>query len=229
FVRDDSSTSNDGPRHGALWSSPDGQSWEQVAEISDPDGASSTFSAVLWDNDRLVVLGERGPTQPSEGTPGLTGPAWESVTWTAGTDLILDDGTASELVGHIDASEATPFGLMASTYWTTPASKNNSAAWVSRDGVTWSRLPFVEDGWEYSDVAASGEAVLVVGFSHGSSTTSAIWRTTDGTTWENVATPDMPTGVRLLHVETSSKGLVVAGDNNRTVSIIAGKPSEPPD
>lgn len=229
FVTDDSSTSDNGPRHGALWSSPNGQSWEQVAEISDRDGMSSTLSAVQWNNGRLIVLGERGPTAPSEGAAGSTDPVWESVTWTAGTDLKLDDGTASELVGYIEAAEATPFGLMASTYWTTPASKDNSAAWVSPDGVRWTRLPFVEDGWEYSDVAASGGAVLVVGYSHGSNTTSAIWRTTDGTTWENLATPDMPTGVRLLHVDSSSNGLVVAGDNNGTVSIIAGKPSEPPD
>ena len=105
---------------GILWTSPDGLNWTEVGRSSDPEGVSSNFRNVVFD-DQIVILGYQGADGVSEGSGLEDSEPQANVTW-------FSDGTGvsepapSSIVGFHDADSTvvTPLGIIATTHWSTP-------------------------------------------------------------------------------------------------------------
>jgi hypothetical protein len=207
---------------GVLWTSRDGLAWTQVATSDDPEGVSSNFRNVVWD-EQLIIFGHRGPDYVSEGS-GLEDPEpHDNVTWFSdGTSL--SEPSPSTLVGNLDedSTAVTPHGIIATTHWSTPTVKTEAAAWISQDGVTWTMLDIEPGNYEYTDIAQIGDEVFLIGFELGNGDDKSVWSAQDGSTWNRIALPEELTdGTRLQQVEVSESALVIAGDH--TSGIIAGQ------
>ncbi|MEX0863344.1 MAG: hypothetical protein WD269_00550 [Acidimicrobiia bacterium] len=230
FVTDDNDSSV--IRQGAIWVSQDGVEWELTALSSDPEGTSSKMNAVTWDSG-LVVLGEKGPHVPSEAS-GTDQPAtWEPVTWRYLGEAILSvEPVSSDLVGTVEDVSVTPYGILALTYWSTPAQKDNSGVWISRDGLAWQPLTIGGGQWQYSSITTDGAEAYITGYSLGSGLSvseieNRIWHSRDGETWTSVETPEVDTGVRVRFILTAAGSVLVAGDvdSGETVIGIAKTPA----
>lgn len=209
---------------GILWTSPDGINWTEVARSNDPEGVSSNFRNVVF-NDQLVILGYQGEDGVSEGSRLEESEPHANVTWFSdGTHL--SEPEPSSLVGYHDADSTavTPHGIIATTHWSTPTAKTEAAAWISQDGTTWTRLDIEPGSYEYTDVAFNGDTVFITGYEILDGETddvdTALWSSSDAVTWTREELPELPTWTRLQHVAATATGLVIAGDN--TTGIIAG-------
>lgn len=206
---------------GILWTSLDGLTWTEVARSDDPEGVSSNFRNIVWD-DQLIVLGHRGLDYPSEGNSSDDPQPHDNVTWFSdGTSL--SEPSVSDLVGNLDedSSAVTPYGIIATTHWSTPIVKTEAAAWISQDGVTWTELE-IEGSYEYTDIAEYGDEVFLIGYELEGDDKS-VWSTADGSAWNRIALPDIPLRGVSLVVGVSESALVVAGDQMDR-GVIAGAP-----
>jgi len=210
--------------HGILWTSPDGLTWTQAARSDDPEGVSSNFRNVVWD-DQLIILGHRGLDNPSEGNLSDDPEPHDNVTWFSdGTSL--SKPSASTLVGNLDedSTAVTPFGFIATTHWSTPTVKTEAAAWISQDGVTWTKLDIEPGSYEYTDIAQHGDEVLLVGYQIDGEDKS-VWTTLDGSQWDRIAIPETPIRGVSLELAVSGSALVIAGDH-QAGGVIAGTPRD---
>jgi hypothetical protein len=221
--RDDSDPGYNKTR-GVLWTSSDGLSWTQVAASDDPAGVSSNFRTVVWDG-QLLILGDRGADYVSEGSGLDDPPPHDNVTWFSdGTNLT--DPSPSTLGGYIDedSAAATPYGIIALTHWSTPTVKTDAAAWISHDGINWTVLE-VPPGYEYTDVAQSGEDVMISGYeildAQDDGIDTGVWTSSDGAQWTRIELPKLSDGTRIEQVEVSETAIVIAGDQSAK-GVIAG-------
>lgn len=222
-IERDDSNPNYIKTQGVLWTSADGLTWTQVAMTDDPEGVSSSFRNVVWD-DQVIILGSRGPDGVTEGS-GLEDPEPpDNVTWFSdGTDL--SEPIPSNLVGYLDANQTavTPHGIIAMTHWMTPTVKTVAAAWISEDGTKWMELNIEPGNYEYTDVGQIGDEVFVTGYDLSDRDDTGVWSTLDGTNWTRLELPDLPDFTRLTQIEVSESALVIAGDQS-TTGIIASRP-----
>jgi len=207
---------------GLLWTSPDGVTWTQVAVSDDPEGVSSNFRNVVWDG-QLIILGYRGPDSPSEGNPSDDPEPHDNVTWFSdGTGL--SEPSESTLIGNHDedSTAVTPYGIVATTHWSTAAVKTEAAAWISQDGVTWTTLDIEPGSYEYTDIAQNGDQVFLIGYELDGDDVG-LWGTQDGSTWNRVALPNADLRGVSLEIDVSESALVIAGDHVNG-GMIAGMP-----
>lgn len=207
---------------GILWTSSDGLTWTEVARSDDPEGVSSNFRNIIWD-DQLIILGHRGLDYPSEGNSSDDPEPHDNVTWFSdGTSL--SEPSVSNLVGNLDedSSAVTPFGIIATSHWSTPTVKTEAAAWISQDGVSWTELEIEAGSYEFTDIAEYGDEVFLVGYELGGDNMS-VWSTADGSTWNRIALPDISLRGVSLVVGVSESAMVVAGDQMDR-GVIAGAP-----
>jgi hypothetical protein len=93
---------------------------------------------------------------------------------------------------------------------------SDAAAWISADGLTWTRVPHDEanlggrNGQTMRAVVAGGPGLVAVGYeSSGQDSDAAVWTSVDGSTW-----------TRVPHDEA-----VFGGDNSRAMTaVVAGGP-----
>ncbi|GLX08494.1 hypothetical protein [Microbispora sp. NBRC 16548] len=167
---------------GVVWVSTDGLNWNARGRVLPPDTTSAGLRHVVATEAGVVVAGtamtEDGP-RPFSALSTDDGASWEYGTLPA-------DAAASVL----DLT-ATGRGLVAVGSHRSPAEGGDadSAAWVSEDGVDWSRQTLTQDGlggqgaqW-LGAVAVSGDRVVAIGRSAGYAAGYAddhltIWRST---------------------------------------------------
>ena len=198
---------------GVLWTSADGLTWTQVAISDDPEGVSSNFRNVVWD-EQLVIFGHRGLDYPSEGNLSEDPEPHDNVTWFSdGTDL--SEPSLSNLGGNLDADSTavTPYGIIATTHWSTPTVKTVAAAWISPDGITWTELDIEPGNYEYTGIAQDADDVFLIGYKLGEGDDKSVWTTHDGSTWNRIVLPEGQLRGPTLEVEVSESTLVIAGDN----------------
>jgi len=220
-VRFDNSDPDYNKTHGILWTSPDGLTWTLAAESNDPEGVSSNFRNVVWD-DQLIILGHRGLDHPSEGNPSADAEPHDNVTWFSdGTSL--SEPSVSTLVGNLDedSTALTPHGLIATTHWSSPTVKTEAAAWISPDGISWTMLEIEPGNYEYTDIALRGDEVFLVGYEI-EGDHMGVWTTTDGSGWDRIALPTTLQGGVSLEVAVSDSALVVTSDH-QSRGMIAGR------
>jgi hypothetical protein len=208
--------------HGILWTSPDGLTWRRAAATNDQEGVSSNFRNVVWDG-HLIILGHRGPDYPSEGNLSDDPEPHDNVTWFS-DGTTLSDPMPSTLGGGLDASSTavTPYGIIATTHWSTPTVKTEAAAWISHDGIAWTRLDIEPGNYEYTDITQHDDRVFLIGYEI-ETEDKGVWTTSDGTGWNRIALPDTPLRGVSLEVAVSDSALVIAGDH-QAGGIIAGMP-----
>ena len=165
-------------RHARFWTTPDGATWEPVAD--DPVAfADSEVRAIAPLGEGFVAVGVTGTAQAWTG-----GVAWTSedgLTWTrvdhpafaAGFAIALTPSPSGGLVAVGEDLE-----------------RREAVAWTSADGRTWARAP-VEDSrlhsggfaW-FSDVIAIDSRLIAIGGIQGLQRGTAMsWVSTDGLTW----------------------------------------------
>lgn len=206
--------------HGILWTSPDGLTWTQAAESSDPEGVSSNFRNVVWD-EQLIILGHRGLDYPSEGNSSDDPEPHDNVTWFSdGTSL--SKPSVSTLVGNLDedSTAVTPHGFIATTHWSSPTVKTEAAAWISQDGIAWTMLEIEPGNYEYTDIAQHGDEVFLIGYEL-EGDDRGVWTTADGFNWDRIALPNTLLRGVSLEAAVSDSALVVAGDH-KSRGMIAG-------
>jgi hypothetical protein len=207
---------------GILWTSLDGLTWTEVARSDDPEGVSSNFRNIVWD-DQLVILGHRGLDYPSEGNSSDDPESHDNVTWFSdGTSL--SEPSVSTLIGNLDedSSAVTPYGIIATTHWSSPTVKTEAAAWISQDGISWTQLEIEAGSYEYTDIAQYGGEVFLIGYELDGDNKS-VWSTADGSAWSRIALPNIALRGVSLVVGVSESALVVAGDQLDR-GMIAGAP-----
>ncbi|MBN2113526.1 MAG: hypothetical protein JW785_05290 [Acidimicrobiia bacterium] len=156
---------------GAVWTSPDGETWQRTT-----DPALAIMESVVWSGDRWVAVG----WDPLEGARAWVSP--NGTDWTAITGRDLH-GSAPEVAAKIFDVVATSSGLVAvgavpdAEHSTVNLDGESSAGavWVSESGVSWERLvsaPVAEDADLYTVTAAPGGGVIAFG-------SGGAWRSTD--------------------------------------------------
>lgn len=179
-----------GPEFGAadsaVWRSPDGLTWSRVRDaVGLADGR---ISGVATTSFGIVAVGTSG--DPGDG---------RAASW------VSNDG---EHWARANSQDALIDGAMLSVAPTSTGvvavgrigSGDRSAAWTSSDGLSWNRAPDLASFGssstyaphaEMSDVVATRNGLLAVGWNSSSSNGSAVvWRSTDGLTWTR--DPDEP-------------------------------------
>ncbi|MGW5266862.1 hypothetical protein ACWEQG_38305 [Microbispora sp. NPDC004025] len=163
---------------GVVWVSSDGLNWNARGRVLPPDATSAGLRHVVATEAGVVVVGtamtEDGP-RPFSALSTDDGAEWEYGTLPADAAASVLDVTAS---GR---------GLVAvgSHRSSAEGGEGDSAAWVSADGVDWSRQALTQDGlggqgsqW-LGAVAVSGNRVVAVGRSAGHTDDHlTIWRST---------------------------------------------------
>ncbi|MEN8235730.1 MAG: sialidase family protein [Actinomycetota bacterium] len=205
--------------HAAVWLSDDGETWRQGGVADDRDGESSHVRAVVWDGE-LKMLGFQGPHGLTEASTREEPAAPSSVTWTSPDGMEWSDAVPSNLEGFVASVEPSPFGIVATTYWSTREVKDNSAVWISANGFEWNPVELNAGGWEFTGVAETDGTVRVVGFPTMVSELDELprlWTTTDGLRWAEAEIEGLPSRSRVQHVEASSNLVVLAGEEFETI------------
>ncbi|GGO27814.1 hypothetical protein GCM10010116_55760 [Microbispora rosea subsp. aerata] len=167
---------------GVVWVSSDGLEWNARGRVLPPDATSAGLRHVAATEDGVVVVGtamtEDGP-RPFSALSTDDGESWEYGTLPA-------DAAASVLDVTVTGRGLVAVGSHRSS---AEGAETDSAAWISANGVDWSRRTLTQDGlggqgaqW-LGAVAASGDRVVAIGRSAGSATGPlddhlTIWRST---------------------------------------------------
>ena len=178
------------PRPVMLWTSPDGVSWTQVADISTFKGA--TIEGVTAGSQGLVAVGDTGWNKTAIWV-SATGAAWQRLTLPA----------AGFKDAHFSSVSATSWGYVAGgavggqapVCCVSLPSTGVAAAWWSTDGQTWTRASVQRTGGVGSDlgaIAVGAQGMVAVGSASGGKSGSTAWTSTDGRTWKPIAlAPDI--------------------------------------
>lgn len=212
------STDNNAPF--GLWSSTDGAQWQSLVVGGDPaamdgvEGALDFFvlpGGVLRVSDAGVWYGAAGsgpiPTAttgiatplPSLGgsVPAVSTAAWKGLALRQLTDGPNGaTGLASWAGGYVAVRDAD-------------ASSAAASAWVSRDGVSWLRLPAASFGSATRLIAGRCRSGVIVAGGDAAGETW-LWQSSDGLTWQKSTAPQ-------LKIDSQS----LAGNANGAIAITA--------
>jgi hypothetical protein len=149
---------------GAVWTSPDGIIWNQVAE--DPATFADAWLTAITETDQgLVVVGVLAQDRTGFGV--WTSP--DGITWTKR----VVDASFPGPVGLLDVTEGTPGVLTADV---------SGGLWLSPDGVTWQDV--ADPDFRVRSLAPRGDGFVAVGQScDDAGCTTAVWTSPDGITW----------------------------------------------
>jgi hypothetical protein len=176
--------------NGTAWWSSDGVTWE-AQRLG--DGARP--ATVIWSPSGWLIGGVRyGDTKP-------VGAIWTSVdghSWT-----VVGDAAVNDIGGYVDTLEDPAAGgihtfvvdgdltVAGGQVCTENGLPCASAAWVSEDGLSWTRADALPTGDYVTDLVAVDDAFVaaVRVCTDGAECTTAILRSTDGRAWQTVAGP----------------------------------------
>lgn len=150
----------DGGESGVVWVSQDGLNWTARDRVAPPDAASAGLRQVVVHDGRLVVTGTArttgGASRVFSAVSEDDGVTWET-SW-----------LPAERAAGVHDLAAGEQGLVA-VGWHGDQGEGDSAAWISQDGLSWSRLDLREDGlagagaqW-LAAVTLAGEDVVALG------------------------------------------------------------------
>jgi hypothetical protein len=215
----------------AVWTSPDSIHWTRVQVDPTVFAPFSTISSITSGGPGLVAVGWDGNPLDNEANAAV----WTSTdgsTW----QRVPDDGAFGGPGNQGMWSVADgPNGLVA-VGWDQSESDNSgpmAAVWTSPDGLTWSRVPGVEqalaspDGTAMLSVTASAQGYVAAGSidDYSESTDAAVWTSPDGVTWTRV--PDDgsvfggPQKQEIFSVRRVPGGFVAVGaDGNETAAAV---------
>ncbi len=200
-----------GPEFGAadaaLWRSSDGARWQPISD--GPPLADGRVGAVAQARTGLVAVGTTGDTSAGRAA------AWVSrdgLQWTrAPAQPSLEDGAMLSVT-------ATAGGLAAVGRI---ASGDRAAAWTSTDGLAWTRAPdaasFASSSTyaphaEMSDVLATDDSLVAVGWNSSASNGSAVvWTSTDGLAWTRATAESGFSGGGMNGVALGRRVIVAVG------------------
>ncbi|MFC5817196.1 hypothetical protein [Nonomuraea harbinensis] len=149
-----------GNESGIVWVSPDGLNWTARERLSPPDASSAGLRQVAVYQDRLVAMGTASTTSGASR-------AFSAVSEDDGVTWETSWLPAERAAGVYDLAAAGQ-GLVA-VGWHGEQGEGDSAAWISQDGLSWSRLDLKEDrlagpGAQWlAAVTISGEEVVALG------------------------------------------------------------------
>jgi hypothetical protein len=222
--------------HPAVWTSPDGVSWERSWEGEGVDVEVAAYAEVNvsmeavteGDNGRLVAVGS------------ILGQAGELIAavWTS------DDGKAWDRIPHVPSIFAGDQGH-GLTMWDVAAGESGfvavggegtpftPAVWTSPDGLTWNRVELDESefGGSWSGVAALDTGFVAAGphgFADQSEEPVTLWTSPDGFTWDRVLT--LGSGQAQAIVVTDAAIAVAGGlpeDNDFHAAVWVGPAFDP--
>jgi hypothetical protein len=154
---------------GAVWTSPDGITWNQIAEDA-ATFADAYLMAITETDQGLVAV---GVLAQDTGFGVWTSP--DGNTW---TKRVVDTSFPGPM-GLFDVTEGTPGVLTAGVF---------GGLWLSPDGVTWQDV--ADPDFRVRSVAPRGDGFVAVGDScDDTGCTTAVWTSPDGITW-NRETPE---------------------------------------
>jgi len=192
-------------RHARFWTSPDGATWEPVADDASAF-ADAEVTAISAIGNRLVAVGWLGTAQHHTG-----GVAWTSSdgrAWTRIDDPAFSDAAPASMI-------VAPFGGYLAVG--SDIERKAALAWLSPDGEHWKRVVAGDYGdrrnlW-MTDVAAVGDLVIAVGTAQATQRASATsWVSTDGITWQQAHPAPILEQLELLAVTAGGPGAVAVGD-----------------
>ncbi|WP_336208119.1 hypothetical protein [Nonomuraea sp. LPB2021202275-12-8] len=145
---------------GVVWVSEDGVNWKARKRVAPPDSTSAGLRQVATYQDRLVAI---GTAQTSSGARR----AFSAISEDDGATWKTSWLPAEQAAAVYDLA-AAEHGLVA-VGWHGRPGEGDSAAWVSQDGETWSRLDLTKDrlagqGSQWlTAVTVAGEEVVALG------------------------------------------------------------------
>jgi hypothetical protein len=153
---------------GAVWTSPDGITWNQIAE--DPATFADAYLTAITETDQGLVA--VGALAQDTGFGVWTSP--DGNTW---TKRLVDTSFPGPMILW-DVTEGTP-GVLAA---------GDTGLWLSPDGVTWQDV--ADPDFRVRSIAPRGDGFVAVGNScDDTGCSTALWTSPDGTTW-NRETPE---------------------------------------
>lgn len=191
-------------RHARFWTSPDGVTWQPVAD--DPVAfADAEVTSIASLGDTLVAVGALGPAQHRTG--GVAWTSTDGTSWTRIDDPVFHDAFVASII-------VAPFGGVLAVG--SDIGKNVALAWLSDDGHVWRKVIAGDYGdrrhlW-MTDVAAIGQAVVAVGTSQATQRAAATsWISTDGVAWEQAGLASTFEQVELFAVSKGGPGVISVG------------------
>lgn len=191
-------------RHARFWTSPDGVTWQTVADDR-AAFADAEVTAIAAIAGRFVAVGELGPAQHHTGGVAWTSP--DGRTWTRIDDPAFEDADPVAMI-------VAPFGGLVAVG--SDIEKKAALAWLSPDGEHWQRVTAGDYGdkrnlW-MTDVAAVGNQLVAVGTAQATQRASATsWISADGITWQQAHTAPILEQVELSAVTAGGPGAVTVG------------------
>ncbi len=192
-------------RHARFWISPDGGSWQPVADDSAAFADAEVRSIVRF-GDGYVAVGVLGSVQRYTGSVAWTSP--DGRTWTRVDAPDLGRGRAVALV-------VAPFGGLVAVG--SDLEEHEAFAWTSPDGRSWTLAPS-EPSRQYpgkvrfTDIAVVGDEVIGVGNYVGLQRGTAIsWVSRDGVTWTKAVSAPVQEQGEFYAVAAARPGLVAVG------------------
>jgi hypothetical protein len=217
----------------ALWTSPDGVSWQQVdtkkafgqAVIENVSGGSSGFVAV--DETGRAAWTSRD------------GQSWRPVKLDTPVSSRIDDGTAFS-GGYVLVGSTEAVGARSCVAYVTDGSApptpappmRSPAVWWSPDGATWTKaeLPGATSAYSVQmHVCRANDRTLVAlaDYSTDANSGSTFWISNDGRTWKSPAAPSglsthlLTDGQHgLLVVDPQDAGVADAPSGNTSISMV---------
>jgi hypothetical protein len=183
---------------GAVWTSPDGVTWNQIAEDA-ATFADAYLTAITETDQGLVAVGALAQD---------TGfGVWTSPDGNSWTKRVVDTSFPGPMILW-DVTEGTP-GVLAA---------GDTGLWLSPDGVTWQDV--ADPDFRVRSLAPRGDGFVAVGEScDDAGCTTAVWTSPNGTTW-NRETPEPGFfDGQMTTIRTAGPGLV-------TFSILYTGPGE---
>jgi hypothetical protein len=191
-------------RHARFWTSPDGVSWDPVAD-DEAAFADAEVTSITALEDGFVAVGALGTAQHRTG-----GVAWTSSdgrTWKRIDDPVFAAAVPASII-------VAPFGGLLAVG--SDIDRKAALAWLSSNGQRWKKITAADYGdrrnlW-MTDVAAVGDMVVAVGTAQATQRASATsWISLDGITWEQAHPAPIFEQVQLLAVSAGGPGAISVG------------------
>ncbi len=192
--------------------SADGRSWHLLSTIPLRAGERFSPSAIIAAGARVLVSGEALTAGRSQGRIY----SWDGSGW-AQADPVRSGMTGPGRTQVASLAYLPRLGFVAGGL-ARPATVEQPAAWSSRDGVRWVRLPesavpFPTGGAAVHSIVVAGGRFVAAGNSHSG---PVLWQTSDGRHWSTIDAPTKRNVADWANVTVASTGpvtvLAVAGD-----------------
>lgn len=192
-------------RHARFWSSPDGSTWQPVAD--DPTAfANAEVRSIARLGDGYVAIGVVGTAQQVSG----------SVAWTSTDGRTWQRIDAPDLGrGQAVAEVVAPFGGVVAVG--SDLDEHEAFAWTSRDGRSWTLAPS-EPSRQYdgkirmTDVTVVGDELIGVGnYIPLQRSTAISWVSRDGITWQEGRSAPVQEQGEFYAVAPTGSGIVAVG------------------